>query len=541
MRSTTIRNRLLFILALATLVFVVMRVEGALRLFEYEAEVNDLYNHNVVPTRNLMVVFDQFTGALVDAPQKVRLGLMSAAEADLALERAAGQIEVAWTEYMASIDDPEQRRVAADCRQEIDRALASVTTLKTLLRRNDSAAIDQLLKDRIYTESDSVARRIRDIVVQNMKLTREKHEMIRQKLPRRLIISTAIGALAIILFNVVGYTVIRSISGSLSRVTTELKALAVGEARMSQRLPVTTSDEVGELAVAFNALLDKLQGLLKGVQQAGIKVAASATELAATAKQGEATVTTQVASTNEVEGAARQIAATSEELSRTMQTVTATAQEAVELAGTGRANLGRMEATVTQMEGAAKVIGDRLSTINSKAGSITEVVTTITKVADQTNLLSLNAAIEAAKAGELGQGFGVVAREIRRLADQTAAATLDIEQTVKEMQVAVSSGVMGMETFAEEVRRAVSAISEVSGQLGRIIEQVNVLGPRFMTVGEGMASQSQAAQQISEAITALSEGAGQTADALRESSRAIAQLNEAARELQSEVGRFGAM
>jgi methyl-accepting chemotaxis protein WspA len=162
-------------------------------------------------------------------------------------------------------------------------------------------------------------------------------------------------------------------------------------------------------------------------------------------------------------------------------------------------------------------------------------------VADQPNLLSLNAAIEAAKAGELGQGFGVVAREIRRLADQTAAATLDIEQTVKEMQVAVSSGVVGMETFTEEVRRAVATISEVSGQLGRIIEQVNVLGPQFLAMGEGMTSQSQGAQQISEAMTALSEGAGQTADALRESSRAIGQLNEAARELQREVGRFGAM
>jgi methyl-accepting chemotaxis protein WspA len=223
-----------------------------------------------------------------------------------------------------------------------------------------------------------------------------------------------------------------------------------------------------------------------------------------------------------------------------MDTVNVTAAQAVEMAGTGRSNLARMEATMRQMQGAAKSIADRLGTINTKAASITGIVTTITKVADQTNLLSLNASIEAAKAGEFGQGFGVVAREIRRLADQTAVATLDIEQTIKEMQLAVSSGVMSMEKFNDEVRTAVDDVSEVGAQLGRIIDQVNVLGPKFGAVGEGMLSQSQGAQQISEAMSQLSEAAGQTADSLRESGRAIAQLNEAARELQREVTRFGA-
>jgi methyl-accepting chemotaxis protein WspA len=537
----TIKYRLLFILAFATVLFVLLRVEGALRTYRLGYALTDLYRENVVPMRDLLVVSDQFTDVLVDAPQKVRLGLMSVGEADEALERATRDIDSAWSDYVANVTDSEERQIAGKGREEIDQAVASVVSMRALLRGHDSAGVDRLLKDRLYPESDAVARRVRELLTLNLDQARDEHDRIWQRLPLGILVSTIIMLIGIVLFNVVGLTIMRSIAGSLTRVTDELRALSGGEGKLSQRLPVESRDEVGELATAFNGLLDKLQLLLKGVQEAGIKVAGSATELAASAKEQEATVATQVASTNEVEGAARQIAATAEELSRTMQTVTVGARTAVELAGTGRAHLGRMEATVTQMEGAAKGIGERLGTIKVKTGSITEVVTTITKVADQTNLLSLNAAIEAAKAGELGQGFGVVAREIRRLADQTAAATLDIEQTVKEMQVAVSSGVVGMETFTEEVRRAVATISEVSGQLGRIIEQVNVLGPQFLAMGEGMTSQSQGAQQISEAMTALSEGAGQTADALRESSRAIGQLNEAARELQREVGRFGAM
>src|SRR5438093_9938525 len=111
---------------------------------------------------------------------------------------------------------------------------------------------------------------------------------------------------------------------------------------------------------------------------------------------------------------------------------------------------------------AAGSINAKLAVLNEKASNINQVVTTITKVADQTNLLSINAAIEAEKAGEYGRGFLVVAREIRRLADQTAVATLDIENMVRLMHDAVSAGVMQMDKFSEQVRSGAARIGEVN-------------------------------------------------------------------------------
>ena len=197
-----------------------------------------------------------------------------------------------------------------------------------------------------------------------------------------------------------------------------------------------------------------------------------------------------------------------------------------------------MEGTMGRVVEAAASINAKLAVLNEKAGNITQVVTTITKVADQTNLLSLNAAIEAEKAGEYGRGFAVVATEIRRLADQTAVATYDIEQMVKDIQSAVAAGVMGMDKFSEEVRRGVDEIRQVSIQLAQIIHQVQALSPRFQTVNEGMQSQASGAQQISEILTQLSESAHQTAESLRQSNLAIEQLNGAARSLQNSVTRF---
>jgi len=218
--------------------------------------------------------------------------------------------------------------------------------------------------------------------------------------------------------------------------------------------------------------------------------------------------------------------------------VASMSQETAGFASSGQEDLARMEETMYNMESASKSISGRLETINEKAENITTVVDTITKVADQTNLLSLNAAIEAEKAGEYGRGFQVVAREIRRLADQTAVATLDIEQMVQEMQSAVSTGVMEMDKFIAEVKRNAEDVGKISAQLTRIIEQVQALSPSFEDVNVSMGQQSENAQEINTAMVNLSEELGQTLESLRETYSAIEQLNEAAGGLQDEVSHF---
>jgi len=221
-----------------------------------------------------------------------------------------------------------------------------------------------------------------------------------------------------------------------------------------------------------------------------------------------------------------------------MEAVKTVAEGAVKLADTGRGGLSGMELSIRQLVEAASSISGKLAVINEKTSAISGVVSTITKVADQTNLLSLNAAIEAEKAGEYGLGFSVVAREIRRLADQTAVASLEIDQTVREMQTSVTAGVMEMDKFTGEVTQGVHAVSEIGTQMSRIIEQVKVLAPRFESVNEGMQAQSSGARQISEAMIQLSEGAHQTRESLRQFNEATEQLKEAARGLQQEAARF---
>ncbi len=331
--------------------------------------------------------------------------------------------------------------------------------------------------------------------------------------------------------------VAEDIKGKVELIQDVVKMAAQGNLT-GQIMVYRDQDIISELAAGIQSMLDSLNSLVSRIQQSGVQVTSSATEIAATAKQQEATANETAATTNQIKATVTEITATSKGLVSTMSEVTEVAWKTSEGANAGRSSLQRMEQTMHQMNEATVSISSKLAVLSEKAGNINTVVTTINRVADQTNLLSLNAAIEAEKAGEYGVGFAVVATEIRRLADQTAVATWDIEQMVKEMQSAVSAGVMGMEKFSEEVRHGVNDVRQVGSQLSTIIEQVETLIPRFEEVNEGMASQAQGGNQIREAMVQLSESAQQTADSLRQSNGAIMQLNEAAQRLQEGASHF---
>ena len=297
-------------------------------------------------------------------------------------------------------------------------------------------------------------------------------------------------------------------------------------------------DETWELLESFETMTNILNSLVGKVQQSTIQLFSTATEIAASSKQQEATVKQFSASTNEIVASSKEISATSKQLLGTIVEVREVSTRTADSADSGQSGLNEMQSTMKHLASATDSVSNKLSIINEKANNINDVVATITKVADQTNLLSLNAAIEAEKAGEYGRGFSVVAREIRRLADQTAVATLDIIKMVKEMQSSVSSGVMEMDKFSDEVRRCVSNVDGISGKLENIIQQVQCLPPKFDIAAEGMQGQYEGAQQITEAMIQLNEAAQQTAESLREFNQVTAQLDQASRMLQEELSIF---
>jgi methyl-accepting chemotaxis protein WspA len=437
--------------------------------------------------------------------------------------------------YAATITDAdEQAQYAVYEKERIPYLRLQDDILKLTSDPKNTRQIGALVRDDLDPEYDKIRTLLSALVDRN------KGEADSST---RLIVNSAEAARhAIVVSFAIGLTLsIACICYLLRSINRPLGGLVSAMARMRQgdfTQRINRQDEFGALGQSFNGMADDLASLFGEVQKSGIRVTTSVTEIAATAREQQATANEIAVTTTEIGATSREISATSRELVRTMREVSSVGEQTAALAGDGRTGLARMEETMQRVVDAAGSINSKLGVLNEKAGNINQMVITITKVADQTNLLSLNAAIEAEKAGEYGRGFAVVASEIRRLADQTAVATYDIEQMVKEIHSAVSAGVMGMDKFSEEVRRGMFEIQQVSGQLTQIIHQVQALAPRFEAVNEGMQAQATGAEQISEALTQLGAAARQTVESQAQSSRAIEDLNQVSSGLRSGVSRF---
>ncbi|VVN85187.1 methyl-accepting chemotaxis protein [Pseudomonas fluorescens] len=446
------------------------------------------------------------------------------------------QIEQQLANYQQTIHGPKDQAEFDAFKTLHQTYTKTLATVLDLHHREQNTDAERVFKEELTPIWAAGREKLNEIISQNKGVADQSMGAIHDALIEAEISMGVSLLIAIFAAGLCGLLLMRAIMAPMNRIVEILDVMRTGD--LSGRLNLERKDEFGAVETGFNDMMSELTSLVSQAQRSSVQVTTSVTEIAATSKQQQATATETAATTTEIGATSREIAATSRDLVRTMTEVSTAADQASVLAGSGQQGLARMEGTMLSVMGAADLVNAKLAILNEKAGNINQVVVTIVKVADQTNLLSLNAAIEAEKAGEYGRGFAVVATEVRRLADQTAVATYDIEQMVREIQSAVSAGVMGMDKFSEEVRRGMSEVQQVGEQLSQIIHQVQALAPRVLMVNEGMQAQATGAEQINHALVQLGDASSQTVDSLRQASSAIDELSHVAVGLRSGVSRF---
>jgi methyl-accepting chemotaxis protein WspA len=354
----------------------------------------------------------------------------------------------------------------------------------------------------------------------------------------RLGIAAAIAAAVVsIPATVAALWLARGIETPLAAAASAAEAVAAGD--LGRELAAGGEAGGGRLSAAIGAIQQGLVGLVGRIRASVSRLTAVETDTRTALERQQRTVAGFGGATHEISAAVAQISATGEQLLSATGSVMAVARAAAGVADEGREGLDRMTASMQQLDEAMNAFTRKLATISQRASGITSVVTTIAKVAEQTNLLSVNATIEAEKAGESGRGFRIVAQEIRRLADQTAQATKDIERMVRDMQAAVAGGTMEMDRFRNEVSGRIGEVAEVSEKLGRVIEPVQSVTRALEQVHEGMEAQSQGARQIREAMESLRGDAAESSASLGVFTTSLAELRAAIAELEADTVRFG--
>lgn len=324
----------------------------------------------------------------------------------------------------------------------------------------------------------------------------------------------------------------------LNRMHDLLKDMAEGEGDLTKRLDYCKQDEIGEMSVSFNTFMDKLHAIIANVSDITGQLAAAAFQVQASSlqiAQGTSRVSSQSVS---VATATEEMAATATEIAHNCVLAVSEARQTTESA---KAGVAVVERTISNMNGIAQRVTLAAQTVESlgrRSDEIGAIIGTIEDIADQTNLLALNAAIEAARAGEQGRGFAVVADEVRALAERTTRATRTIGEMITAIQgetgTAVASMAQGVEEVAvgaEEARRSGDALREILRQIGGVTSQLN----QIATAAE---EQTATTHEISGNMVRITDVVRETAAGTQDSAAAAGQLSRQAQELKGLVGQF---
>ncbi|WP_236196211.1 methyl-accepting chemotaxis protein [Pseudomonas glycinae] len=538
MKNWTLRQRILASFAVIIAIMLLMVVVSYSRLLKIEASENSVRDDAIPGVYYSSMIRGAWVDSYLQTQELLGLkegqGISSEDAADYKAFESRLQEQMA--NYRGTVVTDEDKLEFAAFEKYHDAYLKIQDAVLDLHKRNLEADAVKLFHEQLTPTWYSGRMKLNDIISENKRVADQAMANIDEAVAAAKVSMFVSLVVAVLAAGFCGLLLMRAIMAPMNRIVQILDIMRTGD--LSSRLNLDRKDEFGAVETGFNDMMTELTSLVSQAQRSSVQVTTSVTEIAATSKQQQATATETAATTTEIGATSREIAATSRDLVRTMTEVSTAADQASVLAGSGQQGLARMEDTMHSVMGAADLVNAKLAILNEKAGNINQVVVTIVKVADQTNLLSLNAAIEAEKAGEYGRGFAVVATEVRRLADQTAVATYDIEQMVREIQSAVSAGVMGMDKFSEEVRRGMAEVQQVGEQLSQIIHQVQALAPRVLMVNEGMQAQATGAEQINHALVQLGDASSQTVESLRQASFAIDELSQVAVGLRSGVSRF---
>lgn len=296
--------------------------------------------------------------------------------------------------------------------------------------------------------------------------------------------------------------------------------------------------EFDSLILAIYDMTIGLSDLIKSIRDDGEYVADGAVQISELARSLESISHSEVASMRRVAATGKSISFSADAINRAARSSAARVRKTLDSSREGGDNLLLLKRNYDALFAATENVAERLSVINGNAEKITAVVTAIGEINKRTNLLSLNASIEAEKAGEVGLGFAVVARQIRRLADKTSKAASDIENAVRQMQSAVNSGVMEMDRFGASMRQSLKIILETADSLSRVVGDIEGVGPKFENIAGRIAGMSDSARRISETMTELSANSERMRDTVFEFKSATSSLDATSDSLLDEVSRF---
>ncbi len=331
---------------------------------------------------------------------------------------------------------------------------------------------------------------------------------------------------------------VRGVLKPLRQITERVQSIAEGDADLTRQIEMNRRDEFGTLGGFFNTFITRIHDVIAEVSGVTREVASAASEIAASSEQIASGMTDQSQQVTQVSSAVEQMSSSVIEVARKSADAAGSANESGRIATEGGAVVEETILGMNAINDAVLASAAAVQELGKRGDQIGEVITVINDIADQTNLLALNAAIEAARAGEHGRGFAVVADEVRKLADRTTTATEEIASSIKAIQQETTQAVEGMTAGTDQVRVGVEKAQRAGGSLKQIVASAQDVSTMIQAIAAAAEQQSAASEEVSRNMERISHVTRETTDATNQAATAASQLSERAETLQRLVGQF---
>ena len=456
---------------------------------------------------------------------------------DSVIAQKIDAIRQSFSEYERLLTDARDKSFLEDDKTVFAAYLVALDRMLEKSRANDRAGANEVIETEWKPAGEKLTRAFAEHKKYNEKLAADLAQTAIASAHRNLVIIAVAALFGVLLVGVMSLLLSRGIRYSLREMHTTMLRVE-GQLDFTARVKALHQDEIGDIAAAFNRLLDTLQENMRQVATHSGEVAVAAAAMVA--------VSDQVASASAQQSeAASSMAASVEQMSVSITHVGDRANDASkfssetgELATSGEKVIGLTMLEIKQASVSATQAEERIRTLERESERISSVVAVIKEVADQTNLLALNAAIEAARAGEQGRGFAVVADEVRKLAERTAVSTNEITKTIDSMRKGAHTAVDGMQQVVIQVEQSVQRSSQANDVMINVGKGSREALAMVGEISSAMREQSQASQSIAQQIENVAQMSEEGSAAAYESARSANSLQELANNMQKIVSAY---